>query len=780
MATITKYISLYNEVVGTRAASTYSWPSSTATADQAYPLVRIHKADYGPLTAAYFEAVLKTSATTRTAYCTLVNSSATSVATSVVTTTSTTAVRVRSGDISGDANFTDDQDWSIQIKRNSTTVTISVYSARLLITQTGTVTATETQITLGNQESNYADPGTSYVDFPTTGYFLYTAAKWDGTRVAYLDVTTEGGAAVVMTIALCDVADNSVIGSCAVTPDAVVRTRSANLFASLVDGHTYKIMYKNASAIGTNTCYDARLIFQQTATPTLTETYLPIRTTEHTTTATTHTDLFGYFYWDVSEIDVSSYVVLHEATIKNSDATKTTNVDVNNATDGDLDTRSTSSLTKVLSTSGSLTFTDHTENTAHLRLTATAATGTMSGSHLKIQTVIVAGGTSISPSISPSLSPSISPSVSPSVSKSQSVSPSVSPSASPSASKSISPSISPSISASASVSPSVSPSASPSASKSISPSISPSVSASQSISPSVSPSPSPSISPSISPSVSPSVSASQSVSPSISPSPSPSISPSVSPSISPSVSASQSVSPSVSPSASPSVSASQSVSPSVSPSASSSISPSTSPSISSSISPSASISPSISPSASVSPSISPSPSPSISPSASQSVSPSVSPSASVSPSISPSASVSISPSASPSISPSVSPSVSKSQSVSPSVSPSASPSASKSISPSISPSISASASVSPSISPSASPSISPSVSPSPSASPSASPSVSPSASPSPSEKHKGGPRPILKPVYAILKSFNGYQWVEARIKNKMHIYLNGWKDIKSK
>jgi hypothetical protein len=746
MATITKYISLYNEVVGTRAASTYSWPSSTATADQAYPLVRIHKADYGPLTAAYFEAVLKTSATTRTAYCTLVNSSATSVATSVVTTTSTTAVRVRSGDISGDANFTDDQDWSIQIKRNSTTVTISVYSARLLITQTGTVTATETQITLGNQESNYADPGTSYVDFPTTGYFLYTAAKWDGTRVAYLDVTTEGGAAVVMTIALCDVADNSVIGSCAVTPDAVVRTRSANLFASLVDGHTYKIMYKNASAIGTNTCYDARLIFQQTATPTLTETYLPIRTTEHTTTATTHTDLFGYFYWDVSEIDVSSYVVLHEATIKNSDATKTTNVDVNNATDGDLDTRSTSSLTKVLSTSGSLTFTDHTENTAHLRLTATAATGTMSGSHLKIQTVIVAGGTSISPSISPSLSPSISPS----------------------------------ISASASVSPSVSPSASPSASKSISPSISPSVSASQSISPSVSPSPSPSISPSISPSVSPSVSASQSVSPSISPSPSPSISPSVSPSISPSVSASQSVSPSVSPSASPSVSASQSVSPSVSPSASSSISPSTSPSISSSISPSASISPSISPSASVSPSISPSPSPSISPSASQSVSPSVSPSASVSPSISPSASVSISPSASPSISPSVSPSVSKSQSVSPSVSPSASPSASKSISPSISPSISASASVSPSISPSASPSISPSVSPSPSASPSASPSVSPSASPSPSEKHKGGPRPILKPVYAILKSFNGYQWVEARIKNKMHIYLNGWKDIKSK
>jgi hypothetical protein len=746
MATITKYISLYNEVVGTRAASTYSWPSSTATADQAYPLVRIHKADYGPLTAAYFEAVLKTSATTRTAYCTLVNSSATSVATSVVTTTSTTAVRVRSGDISGDANFTDDQDWSIQIKRNSTTVTISVYSARLLITQTGTVTATETQITLGNQESNYADPGTSYVDFPTTGYFLYTAAKWDGTRVAYLDVTTEGGAAVVMTIALCDVADNSVIGSCAVTPDAVVRTRSANLFASLVDGHTYKIMYKNASAIGTNTCYDARLIFQQTATPTLTETYLPIRTTEHTTTATTHTDLFGYFYWDVSEIDVSSYVVLHEATIKNSDATKTTNVDVNNATNGDLDTRSTSSLTKVLSTSGSLTFTDHTENTAHLRLTATAATGTMSGSHLKIQTVIVAGGTSISPSISPSLSPSISPS----------------------------------ISASASVSPSVSPSASPSASKSISPSISPSVSASQSISPSVSPSPSPSISPSISPSVSPSVSASQSVSPSISPSPSPSISPSVSPSISPSVSASQSVSPSVSPSASPSVSASQSVSPSVSPSASSSISPSTSPSISSSISPSASISPSISPSASVSPSISPSPSPSISPSASQSVSPSVSPSASVSPSISPSASVSISPSASPSISPSVSPSVSKSQSVSPSVSPSASPSASKSISPSISPSISASASVSPSISPSASPSISPSVSPSPSASPSASPSVSPSASPSPSEKHKGGPRPILKPVYAILKSFNGYQWVEARIKNKMHIYLNGWKDIKSK
>jgi hypothetical protein len=385
MATITKYISLVNEVVATRAASTYAFPKSTATSDLGCGLARIHKADYNPLTAVYFEAVLKTSTTTRTAYATLVKTDLTSVATSVVTTTSATAVRVRSGDISGDANFADDQDWGVQIKRNSTTATISIYSARIIITQTGTISATETQINLGNNEDNYFNPGTSYVDHPYTGLFYWDSSKWDGTLKAYIDLTCEGDAVVTAYAALVDTADNSVVGVGSGIGDGVLRFRGSDFAASLVTGHTYKIQIKDSVAGGTQTRFDVRLVIQQTATPTKTETYLPIRTTEHTATATTHTDLFGYFYWDVSEIDVTSYSVLHEATIKCSDATKTTNVDVNNATDGDLDTRSTSSLTKVLSTSGGLTFTDHTENTAHLRLTATAATATMSGSHLKIQ-----------------------------------------------------------------------------------------------------------------------------------------------------------------------------------------------------------------------------------------------------------------------------------------------------------------------------------------------------------------------------------------------------------
>ena len=92
---------------------------------------------------------------------------------------------------------------------------------------------------------------------------------------------------------------------------------------------------------------------------TKTESFYPIRVTAHTNTTTAGANLFGNIYWDNDEWSVASKNVYHETTLKVSATNKTANVDLNDGST-DLDTRSTSSTSKVLLTSANLSIVDNT------------------------------------------------------------------------------------------------------------------------------------------------------------------------------------------------------------------------------------------------------------------------------------------------------------------------------------------------------------------------------------------------------------------------------------
>lgn len=372
MAQTIQYITMFNDASATTTVASFAQPTN------AYPFLYT-AGSYDATVTIYFEAVIKISTGTKTAqaalYTYVSGGGGAAVTGSTVTTTSTTAIRVRSGDIK--ANLVDGTEYCVQIGLLATAATETIYQARLVIIQTGTITKSEGQIEFGGTHDNYSDPGTSYIEAPNTGYFLYTAANWTAVTAIYFESTIEGDGTHTGYSQLYDTLGNAVSGSeVSSASGSRLRKRSGDIKANLVDGRTYLMRIKDSAAGGFIDHMSGRLIFVQSGSLTKLELHLPIRNSLHTITTTAGANEFGNILWNNSDISVSSFLAYHDVTFKVSSALKEADVDLNDGTT-DLDTRSTSSTSKVQSRSGSITLSDGATYDTQLRITATAATATL-------------------------------------------------------------------------------------------------------------------------------------------------------------------------------------------------------------------------------------------------------------------------------------------------------------------------------------------------------------------------------------------------------------------
>ena len=513
---LVKQVALFVGPDATRANTAYATPAWH------FPWLYT-SANYDGTVEIYFEAVLSIT-DTYTAYCELYNGSTQIVE---LNTTQTTPTRVRSADIA--SSLVNGTAYYPRIKSSNASGTTTLYAARLIIIQTGTITKTETVIDLGSNDSQVY---TSYQECPNKGHVHWDTSEWDGVSAVYYESFLGPLNATATAYSQLAKTDGTAVSGSEVSRTGATtesRERSSDIKAELVSGTTYRVDMKTDNASYACRVRCSRLIVVQSSF-TKTVTVYPI-VPNQTASSTSEATRYAKNYWDNDEWDVFNKTVTIVGTIVNAGGTVTVSFELNDGiSDVSTVTHNSSTKTRVEGSS----FTPADNSTYDGQTVTSSSIGALYLGHIWVNVTlgIISGSASLSPSPSLSLSPSVSPSIS------------------PSASISLSASASPSVSYSASVSPSISPSVSPS----VSPSISPSASASPSLSRSASVSPSISGSASASPSVSPSASVSPSISGSPSASPSISYSPSVSPSISPSVSASVSPSASISPSVSASIS----------------------------------------------------------------------------------------------------------------------------------------------------------------------------------------------------------------------------------
>ncbi len=278
---------------------------STASAtyvDVGFPsIVKIDTTQYSGATY-YYEATFKTSA--GTAGCGLLDKTAASIVTSSdITTTSTSVVRVRSTAITP----TSGNDFYDQIKCSGGS-TNTFYGGRVVVEQNiGAIANTESQVLIFSYNGATTTSAT-YVDIGTVGmvYFLHTAANWDGTINRYFEATFKTSAATGYASLTTNAGAAVTNGEVTTTSTSYVRVRGSSSM-TLVDGTTYKGQIKN-DATNTTSLYSCRLIIQQSATPTKTESYMPAANVLQALSATAGVfqDSLGRFSYDSTKWSVDT------------------------------------------------------------------------------------------------------------------------------------------------------------------------------------------------------------------------------------------------------------------------------------------------------------------------------------------------------------------------------------------------------------------------------------------------------------------------------------------
>jgi hypothetical protein len=379
MSKIVKVVPLAHEITDSRANGLYG---NTAFA--------VHwlytAANYDPTPAVYFEAILAVTGGSGTAYASLYTAGGSAVTGGEVSTTSGTPTRVRTADLL--ANLVDGTEYRYRLKSTDGTVTCTVYMARLVIVQNGTIVATETVVDFG---SSFSFANTSYAtDTTKTQVMLVDKDQYDGTVACYFEAslsTTSG--TVNAQLAKSDGTD--ITGTeLSHNTSTDTRKRSGDIWGNITDGDTHLVEIKTSA--GTGRCRHARLVIVQTGTPTKTETFYQIETSLRPNVGTTRVVGNGDILWDADEWSVSSYSVFHEAHFDSNAGGSTFNCSLNDGTNDD-DTRNTTSATLVRSRSGALTLTDSDQLDAEFYLSSGSSSGTNAYMSMLVIQATLSGGT---------------------------------------------------------------------------------------------------------------------------------------------------------------------------------------------------------------------------------------------------------------------------------------------------------------------------------------------------------------------------------------------------
>jgi hypothetical protein len=291
----------------------------------------------------YFEAVLTASAG-NTAYAQLTWQDGTAVGGSEVSTTQTTATRVRSGNIF--SNMTNAKVYKARVKTSASTMYCR--GARLVIVQSGTITATETEI----QMTDTVTPGgADYADSTKGSIFYYDADQYDGTVNVYFEGMSTGWTAVYYR--LVDASNTPVTGSnhTKAGDGTLERWRSAAL--TLVDNTEYHVQVRGGLI------YDLKVIITQSGSPTKTESYYGIEQGQ-LLDQYGQTSALSQIYWDETEWSGSTKSVFYETTVRTDNATyPSASMLFTGATIVSNQTTVATSFTRMRS--AGLSLTDHTE-----------------------------------------------------------------------------------------------------------------------------------------------------------------------------------------------------------------------------------------------------------------------------------------------------------------------------------------------------------------------------------------------------------------------------------
>lgn len=389
--------------------------------------IRIDPAKFNGATY-YHEAVLKTSAAT--GYIAIYTQAGSVVSSSEITTTATSATRLRSGAITFTAG-----NHTTRFKNDGSNTTTFWDDAVVVVQDANEITDTETQIELITD--NYSDGSASYVDISTInwGWFLYTAANWDGSVSIFYEATFKTNSVTAYT-QLHDSANSGVSGA-EITTTSTSYTRVRSSAITLFNATAYKPRIKNDGTRITS-INSGRIIIEQTGTITKTECHLALlmgATAYSSTMGVTNSN--HKLYYDPAEFSGLATSNFYHEVSEYSGAT-TTALYLYEDNGGTLITSSTvnaSQLSTMTRARSSVLTMPGSATTISAR--ANSNSGTIYSAIVTLLGVITWVNNSLSPSLSPSRSPSASISITPSSSISLSSSPS------PSRSLSLSPSPSP-------------------------------------------------------------------------------------------------------------------------------------------------------------------------------------------------------------------------------------------------------------------------------------------------------------------------------------------------
>jgi hypothetical protein len=296
----------------------------------------------------YFEAVLKTSATSCFVSAALFKKGAVDyiVAESQVNSNSTSYERVRSGKIT----LEEGQEYIVEIMRSAGTGYIN--SSRLIIYQeSSSIDNMETQpllsaytIGVGN---TYTEPAPTYSQPPMR--FYYDSSQFDGTVTVYfeaglrIDGTNTGYARLYNVTNGTAVTDSDVTST---NTDTTVHERKRSGAITLTSGREYTVQFKNSNASGNTWMGGAKLIIQQSGTGLeTTESYYQLGFTTYggTYTNTSYTAKNHINNFEPQNWSGTTPTYYHEATFQMNNSSYNGYMELYNKTDSSsIDIRSSS------------------------------------------------------------------------------------------------------------------------------------------------------------------------------------------------------------------------------------------------------------------------------------------------------------------------------------------------------------------------------------------------------------------------------------------------------
>ncbi len=378
MGKIIKYIPIFNETSGTTTSTTY------VIAHTALPHVYWDNDAYTGTVKVYMEVMLKTSNASYATYAMLYTTGGAAVTGSDISTTSTTSTWLRSSNFK--ANLTDNTNYYLRLKVANAAATATVYAARLVVEQTGAITKTESQISLGGQVSSTTN--TSGTNHAYLHYFYWDAKKFDGAVNVYFEATLRNTSAFFTSYAWLADDSNTLVTGSTVSVSGTTANRARSSAITLVDGTTYHARLRTNNGGGTCQVSDVRLIVQQTGfTKTETHFVLSPRQFTDTSTGSGGTNMGNNIVWNYNSNEwiVAVNNVYFEATIATSASTGY--LDLNDGST-DLVTISTTSSTKARVRSSAIIPANNTnyDGQAHV---GSAATMDIAGVRLIIHTQLM-------------------------------------------------------------------------------------------------------------------------------------------------------------------------------------------------------------------------------------------------------------------------------------------------------------------------------------------------------------------------------------------------------